>query len=71
MPVSGGTHTSGFYGKALAEDLGLLLELASDALRRPTFPQDQVDRLQGERDEMLLKLMDLEGAHDRRFVGVR
>jgi len=48
LSVSSGTHTSGFYGKALAEDLGLLLELASDALRRPTFPQDQVDRLQGE-----------------------
>jgi zinc protease len=48
LSVSSGTHTSGFYGKALAEDLGLLLELAADALRRPTFPQDQVDRLQGE-----------------------
>jgi zinc protease len=48
LSVSSGTHTSGFYGKALAEDLGLLLELASDALRRPTFPDDQVERLRGE-----------------------
>ena len=48
LSVSSGTHTSGFYGKSLAEDLGLVLELASDALRRPIFPQEQVDRLQGE-----------------------
>jgi zinc protease len=48
LSVSSGTHTSGFYGKALAEDLGLLLELASDALRRPTFPEEQVERLRGE-----------------------
>ncbi len=48
LSVSSGTHTSGFYGKALAEDLGLLLGLASDALRRPTFPEDQVERLRGE-----------------------
>jgi zinc protease len=48
LSVSSGTHTSGFYGKALAEDLGLLLELASDALRRPTFPENQVERLRGE-----------------------
>jgi zinc protease len=48
LSLSSGSHTSGFYGKALAEDLGLLLELASDALRRPTFPEDQVERLRGE-----------------------
>lgn len=48
LSVSSGTHTSGFYGKALAEDMGLLLELASDALRRPTFPEEQVERLRGE-----------------------
>ena len=48
LSLSSGTHTSGFYGKALAEDLGLVLELASNALRRPTFPEDQVDRLRGE-----------------------
>lgn len=48
LGMSGGTHTSGFYGKALAEDLSLLLGLAADALRRPTFPADQVERLRGE-----------------------
>ena len=48
LSVSSGTHTSGFSGKSLAEDLGLLLELSADALRRPTFPEDQVERLRGE-----------------------
>lgn len=48
LAVSGGTHTSGFYGKCLAEDLDLLLGLAADALRRPVFPDDQVERLRGE-----------------------
>jgi hypothetical protein len=33
--------------------------------------RERMARLQGERDQLLLKLIDLEGAHDRRFVGVR
>ena len=45
---SGGTHTCGLSGKALAEDLPLLLDMAADALRRPVFPAEQVERLRGE-----------------------
>jgi zinc protease len=48
LSISGGTHTSGFSGKSLAEDLPLVLDIAADALRRPTFPEDQVERLRGE-----------------------
>ena len=48
LHLSGGTHTSGFHAKALAEDLGLALDIAADALRRPVFPEDQVERLRGE-----------------------
>ena len=44
----GGTHTTGFGGKALAEDLELLLDLLSETLRQPTFPQDQVERLRAQ-----------------------
>lgn len=33
--------------------------------------RERMAQLEGERDELLLKLLDLEGAHDRRFVGVR
>ena len=40
-----GTHTTSFGGKALVEDLGLLLELLHESLRIPTFPEDQVERL--------------------------
>jgi zinc protease len=44
---SGTLHTS-FGGKALVEDLPVILSLLSDALREPTFPTDQVERLRGE-----------------------
>ncbi len=39
------THTTGFGGKALAEDLPLLLDLLAESLRQPVFPQEQVERL--------------------------
>ncbi|MCY3833470.1 MAG: pitrilysin family protein [Chloroflexi bacterium] len=45
----GHIHKLGFSGKSLAEDLGLLLDVASDALRNPVFPAEHVDRLRGER----------------------
>jgi len=45
----GHVHKAGLSGKALAEDLSLLLDAASDALRNPVFPGDHVDRLRGER----------------------
>ena len=48
LGISGGTHTTGFHGKALAEDLGLLCDLLADALRRPVFPGDQVERLRAQ-----------------------
>ncbi|MGQ0603770.1 MAG: M16 family metallopeptidase [Anaerolineales bacterium] len=48
LSVSGGTHTSGFYAKCLAEDLDLIMGLAADALRHPIFPAEQVERLRGE-----------------------
>lgn len=46
--VGANTHTVGFSGKALAEDLGMLLELGSDVLRNPAFPADHIERLRGE-----------------------
>lgn len=45
---SGGTHTTGFGGKALAEDLPLLLEILSETLRTPTFPEKQIERLRAQ-----------------------
>jgi zinc protease len=48
LGIHSAMHDTGFGGKALAEDLGMLLELLADALRRPTFPADHVERLRGE-----------------------
>ena len=45
LHISGGTHTTGFGSKALAEDLDLLLELLSESLRYPIFPEDHVELL--------------------------
>lgn len=42
-------HSTSFQGKALAEDLGLLLDTLAEALRHPTFPAAQVERLRGEK----------------------
>ncbi len=48
LGMGGGAHTTGFDGKSLAEDLPVLLDLLSDALRNPAFPSDQTERLRGE-----------------------
>lgn len=48
LGFNGGTHTTGFSGRALAEDLDLILELLADSLREPTFPSDQVERLRAQ-----------------------
>lgn len=48
LGIHGATNDAGFGGKSLAEDLGLLLELLADALRRPTFPADHVEKFRGE-----------------------
>ena len=48
LGFSGGTHTIGFGGRALSEDLDTLLELLAEALRQPTFPPEQVERLRAQ-----------------------
>lgn len=44
-----GKHKTTFHGKALAEDLGLILGLLAEVLREPAFPPDEVERLRSER----------------------
>ncbi len=46
--VSAGVHGVSFGGKALAEDLPLLVEIMADVLRRPTFPAEHIDLLRRE-----------------------
>ena len=48
LGFSAGTHTAGFSGRALVEDLPLLFELAGQALRAPIFPEDEIERLRAQ-----------------------
>ena len=48
LGFNGGTHTTSFSGRALEEDLPLLLDLMSDALRHPAFPSEQVEKLRAQ-----------------------
>jgi zinc protease len=48
LGFNGATHTTGFGGKALAEDLQLLMGLLAETLREPTFPGQQVMRLRAQ-----------------------
>ena len=53
LGIDGGTHSIGFYGHALTEDLDLLTGTLAEALRWPVFPTEQVERL---RDQLLAGL---------------
>lgn len=46
--AGGGLHTTGFGGKALVEDLPLVLDILSDMLIEPTFPDNEVERLRNQ-----------------------
>jgi zinc protease len=48
LGFNGATHTTSFSGKALAEDLPLLLELLAESLLEPIFPGQQVARLKAQ-----------------------
>ncbi|MGC9400118.1 MAG: M16 family metallopeptidase [Anaerolineae bacterium] len=46
--LSAGTHITSFGAKSLAAQLPLMLDILSDVLRYPAFPQEQVQRARGE-----------------------
>ncbi len=48
LGFSSGTHTTGFSAHCLAEDMDLLLDLMAQSLRRPTFPENQVEQVRGQ-----------------------
>jgi zinc protease len=48
LGLDGGTHSVGFYGHALVEDLDLLTRTLAEAIRQPAFPPDQVERLRNQ-----------------------
>lgn len=43
-----GNHRTSFFGKSLAEDLDTVLDVVADCIRRPIFPEHQIERLRGE-----------------------
>ena len=49
LTLGTGRHTTSFFGKSLAEDLDHLLKLLAEVLRFPSFPDEQVERLRGEK----------------------
>ena len=49
MSFTGGTHSTGFSGRALVEDLDMLLELLNETIRQPVFPLDYVERMRAQR----------------------
>jgi len=48
LSFSAGGHTAGFTGRCLSEDLPLLFDLLAEAVRCPTFPVEQVERLRAQ-----------------------
>jgi zinc protease len=48
LGFSSGMHTVGFGGKALAEDLDLLLDILSESLQGPSFPAAEAEKLRGQ-----------------------
>ena len=53
LSVSSGMYSTSFYSKSLAEDMPFMLDLLSDVIRRPTFPEAEVEK---ERSEWLADL---------------
>jgi zinc protease len=48
LGVGAGAHTTSVSAKGLTEDFGLLLDLASDVMVNPTFPDAEVDLLRSQ-----------------------
>lgn len=48
MGFDSGVHNASFGGRALVEDLPLLLQLLSESLLTPTFPKDEVEKLRAQ-----------------------
>jgi zinc protease len=56
--VGGGRHQVGFSGKSLSEDLPLIVEIAANVLRRPTFPVAELEKVRGQTITSLRQLED-------------
>lgn len=48
VDTSSDTEMARFSAKGISKDFGLLLDVLSDELRGPSFPQEQIDKLKGQ-----------------------
>jgi zinc protease len=48
LGFSSGDHATGFSAHCLVEDLDLILDLMAQAVRRPSFPEGQIEKLRGQ-----------------------
>lgn len=48
LGIGGNRHVSDFSGRSLVEDLPMMLDLLAGCLRRPIFPEKQLDQIRGE-----------------------
>lgn len=67
LDFSAGRHLTEFSASGLAEDLDLILDLVSDSLRQPTFPQQEVEQMRGE----ILTGLQIRGNDTRYMAGLR
>lgn len=66
--ISGGRNLTSFGGKSLAEDFGLLVDVLSDVILHPSFPQNEVDKVRGQIITGLRELEnDTRGLANREF----
>lgn len=49
LALSADDHTTGFGVTSLSEDFPLMLQVLADVLRRPTFPEEHVNRVRAQR----------------------
>ncbi len=66
LGISSGTHTAGFGGKALADDLPILLNMFADVLQHPVFPKTHVERVRS----LLLTGLDLRAQDTGEMAGL-
>jgi zinc protease len=66
LGISGSTHTASFTGRSLVEDLPMLFSLLRQALRTPTFPAKQIEKLRA----ILLTNLDLQQQDPKDRAGI-
>ena len=64
-------HNTSFGGRALAEDLPLLLQLLSESLRQPIFPAEQLEKLRAQMmTNLAIRSQDTEELASLAFDGI-